>query len=169
MKNTILIALIGTLSMACSMMSGSNNNTNTTANTNTANTVSNANANTTNTNTANANANANANTGTPANSGPTRITFGKGQTIGSENVTLAPGESKKFVVGVKAGQIISIDSSAREATISIITKGKTADAVEDDGHWDATTTADGDIVFQISNGTKKPFKTSINVSIESED
>ncbi|MFM9905954.1 MAG: hypothetical protein ACKVQJ_15435 [Pyrinomonadaceae bacterium] len=163
MKNPILIAFIAVCLTACG---GAVTNVAVNTNTNSVNTASNTNANTANTNTANANANANANAAKPADSGPKRISFGKGQTNGSENVTLAPGESKKFVIGVKAGQILSIDSSAKDATISIITKGKTADANEEDGHYDASTTADGDIVFQISNATKKAFKSSINVSID---
>lgn len=166
MKNTILIALVGSLAIACGMIPGTNTSTNTNANV--ANTASNATANTANANVANANANANsnANTAAPANTGPKRISFGKGQSSAAENVLLQPGESKKFVIGVKAGQYLSIDSSAKEATISILTKGKTTDVSEEDGNYYATTTAAGDIIFQITNATKKLFKSSINVNIE---
>ena len=165
MKLIFPIAILCLLMMACGgILPGTNTNTVTTTNTN----VSAANTpGSTNTTNANANtANANASTPKPVDNGPKRISFGKGQTTGSENVMLAPGESKKFVVGVAEGQFLSIESSAKEATISMLTKGKTTDVTEEDGLYNATTTAKGDIVFQITNGTKKPFKSSIRVSID---
>lgn len=159
MKATFTIALLGLFLTACG---GSTPPATTTTNAipaPSAAAASNANA---------APANANANKAKPADSGPTRISFGKGQTSGSENVTLAPGESKKFVIGVGEGQLLSINSSASEATISVLTKGKTTDVSESDGSYNAMTTSKGDLVFQITNGTKKPFKSSVRVEINSQ-
>ena len=165
MKLIFPIAILCTLVMACGgILPGANTNTSSTTNAAPANAPG-----TTNTSNANANtntANTNASTPKPVDNSPKRISFGKGQTTGSENVMLAPGESKKFVIGVAEGQFLSIESSAKEATISILTKGKTTDVSEEDGYYNATTTAKGDILFQISNGTKKPFKSSIRVSID---
>jgi len=153
--------------MACGgILPGANTNTQLTTNVITAPANTPGTANTSNSNANTANANANASTPKPVDNSPKRISFGKGQTTGSENVMLAPGESKKFVVGVAEGQFLSIESSAKEATISILTKGKTTDVSEEDGFYSATTTAKGDILFQITNGTKKPFKSSIRVSID---
>ena len=109
----------------------------------------------------------NANTAAkPADNSPKRVTFGKGQTTAAENMILKPNESKKFVIGAKKGQAVSIDSSAREAKITLLTKGKDMEAHSENGHFDTTLTGDGDFIFEVSNPTKKDFKTSVNIAID---
>jgi hypothetical protein len=96
---------------------------------------------------------------------PKRIAFGKGQSSAAENMTLAPGESKKFVFGASEGQMIGITSSAAEAKIRMITKGKVEENSNEPGFYNATLTGDGDFIFEVSNPTKKEFKTSVNLII----
>ena len=137
--------------------------TNVNTNANAANTV--ANAKPANTNTANATANANANTTKPASSDPKRISFSKGADNTVENFDLEPGQSKKFVIGAKKGQDLTIADADQTAKITMLTKGKLVDVTDDPGNYNATTTADGDLVFEISNPTKKKIKAAINVMI----
>src|SRR5213592_2945762 len=63
----------------------------------------------------NSNTNANVNANTAANnaaSGPKRVSFTKGSDWTSENITLAGGQSKQFVVGAAEGQWLSVESSS---------------------------------------------------------
>lgn len=142
---------------------GTTSNTNTTANA--ANTA--ANAKPANTNTANTNANTNANTAAPANDEPKRLSFKKGTDNTVETFDLEPGQSKKFVVGAKKGQDVTIADADKAAKITMITaaKGKLVDVTDELGNYNATTVADGDLVFEISNPTKKKITAAINVMI----
>lgn len=146
-----------------SLMACGGTTTNVTVNANVANTA--ANAKPANTNTANANTAANANAAKPAESGPKRISFSKGADNTVENFELEPGQSKKFVVGAKKGQDLTIADAEQGAKITMLTKGKLVDINDDLGNYNATTIADGDLVFEISNPTKKKIKASINVMI----
>lgn len=139
--------------------------TNVTINANTANTA--ANAKPANTNAANASTAANANTAKPADGEPTRLSFKKGTDNTVETFDLEPGQSKKFVVGAKKGQDVTIADADKSAKISMLTsaKGKLVDVTDELGNYNATTVADGDLVFEISNPTKKKIKASINVMI----
>jgi len=155
-KQITIFAFAAICLMACGGTS-----TNVTINANAANTT--ANAKPANTNTANANTNTNA--AKPAESGPKRISFSKGADNTVENFDLEPDQSKKFVVGAKKGQDLTIADADQTAKITMLTKGKLVDINDKPGNYNATTIANGDIVFEISNPTKKKIKASINVMI----
>ena len=171
MKKIVGISLASLLIISC----GGNNSTNTNAtaspktNGNVANNAVNTNttsANTTNTNTANANKPVNATATKPAESGPKRIAFGAGKSESTENLTLAAGESKQFVIGAKTAQILMIDAESIDAKISLI-KGKVAKeaTLEEPGHYDTTLLENGDFVFEVKNTSKSELKTSIKIII----
>jgi hypothetical protein len=165
LKKIIGISLTSLLIISCGGNSVTNNS-NATAPTNNGN-VANAVSNTTNTaNTANSVKPANTTAVKPAETGPKRIAFAKGKSEGTENVTLAVGESKKFVVGAKNGQILMIEAASQDTKISV-TKGKVATNAtkEEPGYYDTTLLGDGDFVFEVKNTSKTELKTSINVII----
>lgn len=159
-KQIAIFAFASLCLMACG---GTATNTNTNANA--ANTA--ANAKPANISTANSNTSANANTTKPADGEPTRLSFKKGTDNTVENFDLEPGQSKKFVVGAKKGQDVTIADADKAAKITMITpaKGKLVDVTDELGNYNATTVADGDLVFEISNPTKKKIKAAINVMI----
>lgn len=169
LNKIIFIGLAGFSLIACG---GNTANVNT-ANVNTANANSAA-ANSTNApanapaNTANAAANKPANTtaAKPADSAPKRLSFPKGTTNTVEYFDLEPGESKKFVVGAKSGQDLTIANAGEGGKTTMLTKGKLVDVTEDATTYNATTTGGGDFIFEVSNPTKKKIKASINVIIE---
>ena len=165
MNKLLLIGLTGLFLTACGGNAAVNSNVSQANAANTANAVNVVNANAAQP-TANVNKTENTNAAKPADNGPKRVSFGKGQTTSAENMVLAPGESKKFVIGAKKGQVLSIDSSAHEAKITLLTKGKDSDSNTEDGHFDTTLTGDGDFIFEVSNPTKKEFKTSVNIAID---
>lgn len=167
MKKT-LIGLSGLFLSACGMMGNGNTAMNTAnVNANTANmTAANVTANAVNT-AANVNVNA-ANIVKPVDKGPKRINFGKGQRSAAENMVLVPGESRKFVVSAKAGQFMTIASSAKEAEVKMLSKGKSTIEEVEDGSLTATLDKGGDFIFEVKNPTKKEFKTSVNVTIDTE-
>lgn len=151
-------------------MSGSNINVSLNANANT-----NANlkpaeaapANAVNSN-SNVNANANANAAAkPASNGPKRISFSKGADWSSENLTLAPGESRQFVVSANEAQWLSVESSSQDIKLLMITKKNVG--VESEGSSiGAALGAKGDYVFEVRNPGPKEVKTSIKVQITDE-
>ena len=159
-KNLIFIGFAGFLLMAC----GGNT---VTVNSNTA--VANTTVPTNAANTANTAVNKPANTTAtvkPAENEPKRLTFSKGTTNTIEYFDLEPGESKKFVVGAKTGQDLTIANAGEGGKTTMLTKGKLVDINEDATTYNATTTGSGDFVFEVSNPTKKKIKASVNVMIQ---
>lgn len=174
MKKLLFFSAVGLFSIACggtpAPTNTANSNANTTANvannTTTNAPATNANvANTTNTtNTTNANKPANATAAKPAESGPKRVSFAAGKSEGNENVSLAAGESKQFVVGAKNGQIFMVDADSKDLEITMV-KGKDTAQKKEPGYYDSTLLADGDFVFQVKNTSKKEVKSSVKIII----
>ncbi len=103
----------------------------------------------------------------PAETGPKRIRFARGSSEGKVDVGLAPGESQRFVIGVSEGQYLWIEVEDFRPTIRMITTSKVTDVTENeqDNTYNALTSANGDIVFEIRNDTRSSIKTSFTVSI----
>lgn len=168
MRRTTLSLLLAAAALgfsACGMMGGSNVNVAVNANANTAKPAEGGPANT-NTN-ATTNANANANTAA-ANSGPKRISFGKGADWGSETVTIPAAGSAQFVVGAKKGQFMDIEASSTDVKVVMVTKGKSDNEDHPDGIG-VSLKANGDYVFEVRNLSKKEIKTSVKVTIADGD
>ena len=172
LNKIILLSFVAISLTACGGNNANVNSTLNTNNTNVANTPVNANvnSNSTNTNSTTTNTNVNnpANTtaAKPAETSPKRIAFAAGKSEGKENITLAAGASKQFVVGAKTGQILMIDAASKDTKISLI-KGKVATnaTLEEPGHYDTTLLDNGDFVFEVKNISKGELKTTIEVVI----
>ena len=169
MKTTFIIALVCAALCGCGGYvqfngnPGNGNAANSNANANTA-------ANTTNANAAPANANANANANAaakPADSGPKRISFTKGSDWASENITLAGGQSKQFVVGANEGQYLNVEASSPDIKLLMVTK-KNVGVEQEGSNLSATLSGKGDYVFEVRNPGTKEVKTSIRVQITDE-
>ena len=135
------------------------------------NTVNNANSVKPNTNSVNTNsvttntvANTNANASKPAESGPKRIEFKKGEVSGTESLTIAPGSSMQFVVNAGNDQKLYIESSDKTGKIKI-SKGKVNEISNENGYYDGLTTAKGDVVFTVANVGKSEMKTKLSVTL----
>jgi len=172
LKKLLFIGSISLFAVSCSAnMTNVNSNANVTSNS--ANAVVNA-ANTANTgiiaNPVNVQTSANRTAVKPAASGTKRIAFAAGKSEGNESIALAAGESKKFVVGAKTGQIFMVDADSKDVKISLI-KGKVATNAtsEEPGHYDTTLLENGDFVFEVKNTSKKELKTSMKVIISHTD
>ena len=166
LKRTILIGFLAVSLIGCGGTPAPVSNAANTANTNTANV-----ANTTNTTNAVVNAPANANkpaNATAAKPAPSvkRLNFPKGTSNTIEYFDLAPGEAKQFVVGAKSGQNLVVDNGGDGSQITLLTKGKTVDVTNEGGRLDATTTGNGDFIFEVKNTGKAKLKASVNVMIE---
>lgn len=144
------------------------NNGNATANVNANSANTNVSTNT-NSNANSANKNTNANTAKPADNSPKRVAFKAGETHANENLTLAAGESKKFVIGAKKGQFLVVEPDANKPTpeelkVTVI-KGK-VEKGDLSPFLSATLDADGDYVFEVKNLTKKELKLLLRVQID---
>jgi hypothetical protein len=173
-KKLLFIGSIGLFAMACG-----GNTTPVSPNANAANGATNVVTNATNTaNTANvvtttntANANKPANTAAkPAPSGPTRISFKKGEIGSTQSITLAPGASVQFVLGATGAQNLYVTPASKDLTFKML-KGIGGEFSKgDDGMYMAETKgnngAKGDIIFEVKNTTAKEIKSSIKVEIE---
>jgi hypothetical protein len=176
MKKLLFIGSIGLFAMACGGNAPTANTTpNTTANTvnvatnapaNVANTVNFANT----TNAANANKPANATAAKPAESGPKRVSFKKGEIGSTQSITLAPGASVQFVLGATGAQNLYVTPASKDLTFKML-KGIGGEFSKgDDGMYSAETKgnngAKGDILFEVKNTTAKEIKSSIKIEIE---
>ena len=180
LNKIILLSFVAISLTACGGNNANVNSTLNTNNTNVANTPVNANVNSNSTNTnstttntnvnkpadTNVNKPANTTAAKPAETSPKRIAFAAGKSEGKENITLAAGASKQFVVGAKTGQILMIDAASKDTKISLI-KGKVATnaTLEEPGHYDTTLLDNGDFVFEVKNISKGELKTTIEVVI----
>jgi hypothetical protein len=170
-KKLLFIGSIGLFAIACG---GNTATVNTNATANVANTTVNAPANTANvantTNTANANKPANATAAKPAESGPKRVSFKKGEVGSTQSISLASGASMQFVLGATGAQNLYVTPASQGLTFKML-KGIGGDFSKgDDGMYSAETKgnngAKGDILFEVKNTTAKEIKTSIKIEIE---
>jgi hypothetical protein len=172
MKKLLLIASIGMVAAACG---GNQTPIGTNANTNpaNANTTANSPANAANaTNTANVSANKPANTtaAKPAPSGPTRVSFKKGEIGSTQSISLAPGASVQFILGATGAQNLYVTPASKDLIFKML-KGIGGEFSKgDDGMYSAETKgnngAKGDILFEVKNTTAKEIKSSIKIEIE---
>lgn len=102
----------------------------------------------------------------PSDDTPQRISFAKGKSESDESIMLAPGASKKFVVGAKIGQIFYVDAESKDVEISMV-EGKVAEnaTLSEPGHYDTTLLANGDFVFEVKNTSENEVNTTIKIII----
>lgn len=168
LKKIIIIGCAGFLLMSCggnTPVATNNTPANSTANSNTTapNTITNTSANVTN-------KTANNTAAKPAETGPKRISFSKGKTESTENITLAPGASIQFILGATGAQTLFVTPGSKDLTFKML-KGIGGEFVKaDDGTYSAETKgnneAKGDIVFEVKNSTNKEIKTTLKIAIE---
>jgi hypothetical protein len=96
--------------------------------------------------------------------GATRISFPPGRAGVSETVTLSPGETAKYVVAARAAQLLSFDSSEKEAAISLLS-GKVTAQLSEPGHFEATLLAKGDYIFEVKNTSAEELTVIVTVVI----
>jgi len=169
LKNLLFIISIGFLAMAC----GGN-----TATTNTNATITNTSANSPvntpkaadNSNTMNANKPVANTPAKPVASGPTRISFKKGETGSTQTISLAPGASVQFILGVTGAQTLFITPGSKDLVFKIV-KGTDGQFVKaDDGIYSVETKGNNatksEIIFEVKNTTTKEIKSSIKVEVE---
>jgi hypothetical protein len=174
-KKLLFIGSIGLFTMAC----GGNTtpvSPNTNINANAANVVTNVLTNTANTanvaNTTNtANANKPANTAAkPAPSGPTRISFKKGEIGSTQNIDLAPGASMQFALGATGNQNLFVTSKSKELSLKMLKSLGDDFTTMEDGTYMSVTKGNngvkGDIIFEVKNTTAKAIKSSIKIEIQ---
>ena len=171
-KKLLFIGSIALFAMACGGYTVSITPPNTNANV--ANTTVNAPANTANvantTNTATANKPANTTAAKPAETGPKRVSFKKGEIGSTQSISLAPGDSVKFVLGATGAQNLYVTPASKGLTFKML-KGIGGEfTLGEDGMYMAETKgnngARGDILFEVKNTTAKEIKTSIKIEIE---
>lgn len=163
MKKILFIGSIGLFAMACGGSPAP------TANSNVANAVNTPATNTANVAT-NANKPSNATAAKPAESGPTRISFKKGEIGSTQNISLAAGASVRFILGVTGAQNLFITPASKDLTFKII-KGTDGQLMKgEDGMYMVETKGNNaqksEIVFEVKNATAKEIKSSIKVEVE---
>lgn len=93
-----------------------------------------------------------------------RIAFAKGASSTVVKVILPAGESKRFVIGARAGQQLSVSSNAKNVSIALI-KGE-ANSAEVIGAVSAKLLKNGDYTFQVDNGDDIKREISLTVKID---
>jgi hypothetical protein len=105
-----------------------------------------------------------------AETAPKRVSFAKGATSSTQNVTLAPGASIKFVLGATGAQTLIVVPGSDELMFKML-KGIGGEFIKaEDGSYGAETKGNngqrGDILFEVKNTTSKEIKTTLKISIE---
>jgi len=95
---------------------------------------------------------------------PKRVKFVPGQSEAKESVSLKAGESKRFVIRGRIGQIFMVDADSKGLEIKMV-KGKDAAQLMEPGHYDSTLTANGDFVFQVKNTSAGEVQSSLKILI----
>lgn len=98
--------------------------------------------------------------------GPERIRFSRGSTEGTVRFTLAPGEIKRYVVGVAPAQYFHVGMDDERLDISLPSRARLTEINKGDSFVDGVTISTGDIVFEIRNPTRNPIRTFAIVTIQ---
>jgi hypothetical protein len=95
---------------------------------------------------------------------PKRVKFVPGQSEAKESVSLKAGETKRFVVRGRIGQIFMVDADSKDLEIKMV-KGKDSAQLMEPGRYDSTLIANGDFVFQVKNTSKGEVQSSLKILI----
>ena len=101
----------------------------------------------------------------PAPAAPERIRFRRGESQGRINLNLAPGEARRYVVGVGPAQDFHIGIDDERPVIRIPNTSRLSEIATGGYYYSAVTTSTGDIVFSISNPTRGTLRTYALVTI----
>lgn len=171
-KHLLFVGAAGLFAIACggnTATVNTNSNTKIVSTNVSSNTVNTAN-NLGNTNAGNTNADKADTTTKPETSGPTRISFKRGETGSTQAISLAPGASVQFILGVTGAQTLFVTPASKDLVFKIV-KGTDSQFIKaDDGVYSAETKGDNvtksEIVFEVKNPTTKEIKSSIKVEVE---
>lgn len=105
-----------------------------------------------------------ANAGAAKAEPPKRIKLVVGAAPASEPVSLKGGESRRYVVRGRIGQIFMVDADSKALEIKMV-KGKDAAPMAEPGHYDSTLVANGDYVFQVRNTSNSAVNATLSVLI----
>lgn len=94
----------------------------------------------------------------------TRISFEKGKSSTEITVTVPGNEIKRFSVGARSGQTLSVTGDSKSFSYSLI-KGE-ADIQDNELGFNAKLNESGDFVFQIQNITEKEGKAVVKIQIK---
>ncbi|REJ76064.1 MAG: hypothetical protein DWQ47_10595 [Acidobacteria bacterium] len=102
----------------------------------------------------------------PPEAAPERVRFRPGATEGTVRFTLAPNETKRYVIGVAPAQYLHIGMDDETPVLSIPNRSRISEVNEGESFIDGVTLSTGDIVFEISNPTQRSVRTFAIVTIK---
>lgn len=102
----------------------------------------------------------------PTPEGPERIRFSRGSTEGTVRFNLAPGEIKRYVVGVAPAQYFHVGMDDERLDISLPSRARLTEIDKGDSFVDGVTISTGDIVFEIRNPTRNAIRSFATVTIQ---
>lgn len=105
----------------------------------------------------------------PTPAAPERIRFRRGESQGRITIALAPGESKRYVVGVAPAQYFHVGMDSDRPVISLLSKRMLVETEQGDTYLDGITSRSGDILIEFSNPTGSPIRTFALVTIKHQD
>lgn len=91
-----------------------------------------------------------------------RISFAKGTSEKTFTVKIAPEDRKRFTVGARAGQTLTVSASTGDVYLNLM--GDT-EAKEGKNSFTAKLPANGDYTFEVGNDTNKEVEVTVTVKI----
>jgi hypothetical protein len=92
-----------------------------------------------------------------------RVGFERGKSSATLTANIPGSDSKKFVIGARAGQTLSVTVSGEYASVQLITQ---AEHNEDKKSFRALLPNNGDYVFEVTNGSVSEDEITVTVKIQ---
>ena len=92
-----------------------------------------------------------------------RIIFDKGTSGKTFKTEIAAGERKRFVVGAKAGQRLTVSAGVTEAQLRLLEDARVTEGIN---NFLAVLPKTGDYTIEVSNSTDKLIEVIVNIKIQ---
>ena len=91
-----------------------------------------------------------------------RVKFDKGTTGTIIKVNIPANEGKRYIVGVRAAQVLDVSVNTDKASVRLL---EDAETTENTNGFSATLTKNGDFTIEVSNFDDKPIEVALNIRI----
>ena len=92
-----------------------------------------------------------------------RVSFDRGTSGKTLTVTVAAGEAKRFLVGVRAGQHLTVSAGSTRAQIRLLEEARITEGVN---NFTAILPKNGDYTIEVSNPTDESISIVLNIKIQ---
>jgi hypothetical protein len=92
-----------------------------------------------------------------------RISFDKGASGKTFTTTIEPDDRKRFVVGARAGQRLSVSTNSTDAQLRLLEEARVTEGIN---NFLAVLPKNGDYTIEILNAADRPIQITVNIKIQ---